>query len=140
MTDMSSCGAPKGDGEPCGVAFGLCSCHGKCFTHAPCREEERAAARQRGGFAAARANGTLRPGEVPPPPETMQDVVLWYAWAIHGVVTGDLDVSRGNTLKGLLKGLRNALEAMESREKLEEIRREIVEAAGEDVPDLEALP
>lgn len=140
MTDVKTCGTTKDSGEPCGVSFGLCSCHGRCFSHAPCREDEREKARQRGGFATARKNGHLRPGEVPPEPRTMQDVVLWYAWSIRAVVVGDLDATKGNTLKGLLKGLRNALEAMESREKLEEIRREIVEAAGVDVPELEALP
>lgn len=137
VTDSERCGAPKNDGQPCGVTFGLCECHGRCFTHAPCREAERDAARRRGADRTNRPDGSLPPGEVPPPPENLRDAVVWAAWASHAVATGDLDTARANSTARLLKEFRNALERGEARAGFEETRRKLEELHG-DGPDLEA--
>lgn len=72
------CGVEKDDGERCAVTFGLCECHGQCFSHAPCRTEERQDARERGGRAAAlkaRGSGVLM--DELPPLETHEAAEAW---------------------------------------------------------------
>lgn len=138
--DDQTCGARKDDGGNCGTYFGLCSECGRCFAHCEHREDRMARARSRGGYAATKGSGTLPPGEVPPPPETLEDAVLWAAWASHAVATGELGTTRANAAARLLKEFRQALERHESAEKLEEIRRRVEELGDDgDAPDLEAL-
>lgn len=140
MSDPQTCGAPTESGGTCGVTFGLCDepgC-GRCWTHDPHRSEEREAANSRGGYRAARGPGTIAPGDVPPAPRTLQDAVVWAAWAARAAATGELDTGRANAAARLLKEFRQALERTEAKAELEELRRKL-EELGADGPDLGAV-
>lgn len=145
MTTTPTCGHPKvGDGEPCRTAMGLCDECGHCIVHCPHRADQLKRAQQRGGHATARKRGesdtVAHPDETPPPPETLADSLVWSAWAAHAVATGTLNTARGNAVAKLLAEFRKTVEKTESRERLEEIARQIEEATGGKRPELEALP
>lgn len=137
MTEV--CGAEKDGGGTCSTTFGLCDCHGECFAHSPCREEERQKARSRGGHATAAGEGSVPPGDVPPAPQTLGDAVRWAAWASRAVVAGDVDTARANAAARLLKEFRQALERSESREALEKVEELRAKIESGDA-DLEVLP
>lgn len=71
--------------------------------------------------------------------KTLEDSLHWIAWAAYAVATGTLDTARANTIAKLMGEFRKHIEKSESREALEEIRRQVAELTG-DVPELEALP
>lgn len=134
-----TCGHEREDGTGCGTSFGLCPECGRCFNHCAHRADERRAASEKGAYVAAKGPGALFPGEVPPAPESLEDAVVWAAWAARAAATGDLDTARANAAARLLKEFRQALERSEAREELEELRRKLEDLHG-DSPDLEALP
>lgn len=142
MSDGSreQCGHGREDATPCQSPIGLCDRCGKCWTHCQhVSDEERTAARSRGGYAAAREDGTLPPGEVPPAPQTLTDAVRWSAWAARAAVIGELNTARANSAAKLLKEFRQALERTEAKAELEELREALEELRGEE-PELEAVP
>ncbi len=96
------CGAPKGDGEPCGSAVGLCADCGHCFAHCEHRKEAVQAARSKGGkvvarrkeeaHAAVKAKQYRTPdlGEIPAPPETAVDAMRYLSWILDATARGEL--------------------------------------------------
>lgn len=146
MSGQRLCGHPrKGDGEPC-EAFVVCADHGRCYTHDPCREEERQHSRRKGGVVAAQKardnqdDPAVLIGEAPPPPESLEDAAAWAAWATHMVATGKLGNTRARTIGKLLEVFRKATERGEARKELQELKDEIEKAVREGAPHLEALP
>lgn len=129
------CGYEIEDGKTCTTDFGLCDCHGQCYTHSPCREDDRQEARSRGGVATARKNRDVVPlEEAPAAPQTLEDAISWASWAATQVATGQLDTSRANSVARLLSEFRKLLEKSEAREALElvkEMRREMQVEDGE---------
>lgn len=126
------CGAETKAGDPC-QAWSVCDEHGKCYSHDPCREQERAKARSRGGHATAKRRSEdddpcVGIGEAPPPPEDLEDVTAWSAWATVMVATGRLGNSRARTIATLLDLFRKAKERGESKAKLEETIQRLEDA------------
>lgn len=123
------CGYEKDDGETCRVDFALCKCHGQCFHHAPCRQEERREARKRGGRNAHAKDGarTVPSDEAPPPPETLEDAVVWASWATYAVATGRIDARTGHEIGYLLRALQDGLKAVDVSERVEELREQVAE-------------
>lgn len=137
------CKETKDDGTPCGAPPEFVDPEtGLCWTHSEGgREKAREAARKGGEATARKLRGAdLDPEEVPEAPETLADAVVWAAWAARAAATGKLSTSRANAAAKLLREFRQALERHEAAEQLEEIRRQIEEAAGggEDV-DLDVV-
>lgn len=141
---VEACEHPKvSDGQPCQNTMGLCPKCGHCIAHCEHRADELKEAQRRGGRTTARKRGDSErvalPDEAPAPPETLEDSLHWIAWAAYAVATGTLDTARANTIAKLMSEFRKHIEKSESREALEEIRRQVAELTG-DVPELEALP
>lgn len=135
-----TCGAPKKDtGEPCPSSIGLCEECARCLAHCEHRQDTLKRGQRLGGHVSAKGAGTVPGGEVPPAPQTLQDAVVWAAWAARAAATGELDTARANSAARLLKEFRQALERSEAQAELEELREKIEELNG-DEPELEALP
>lgn len=138
------CGADTKAGDPC-ESFVVCNDHGRCYTHDPCRAEERKASRSRGGHAAAQkdddADRSAALGETPPPPENLEDAAAWSAWAAHLCATGRLGNTRARSIAKLLDTFRKCVERGEARRQLEDTIERLEEAVERaEGPGLEAVP
>lgn len=125
-----TCGAEKKNGESCETDFGLCGCHGMCWAHAPCRENDRKWAQQKGGHATAQTRRRKKRRlaaleEIPEPPETMEDAAQWASWAIAAVTVGRIDARTCREISTAVTAFRKALEKAESRKELEELKDEL---------------
>lgn len=133
-----TCRGTTADGDPCGSP--VVDEDGWCPAHGPDGDERMREIARKGGEATARKHrGGVDPEDVPEAPETIEDAVVWAAWAARAAATGELSTSRANAAAKLLREFRQALERREAAEQLEEIRRQIEEAAGGGDVDLDVV-
>lgn len=80
MSDQETCGHPTGDGGPCGASFGLCDRCERCWNHCEhVTDEERQAARSKGGKATADRRRTFDGIDAPWELESVEDAKRWLA-------------------------------------------------------------
>jgi hypothetical protein len=123
VSELERCKFIKSNGERCRSTVGLSQTNQLCFAHDPARAVARRISQQQGAIAAnAKRTGhvTVRHGQAPPAPETMEDCARWAAWAAVQVAEGALDPRTASVLSNLLNSFRSALERHESRALLEE--------------------
>lgn len=125
MSDHEKCGAEKDSGERCQSDIGLCDCHGQCFFHAPCREEERAEAVSRGGQATAAKTRKAVPLDLPL--ETLEDAKAWLHRAALLVVNGEIKAQQCFAICRAISTWLDADAAQVEREDLAELREQIEE-------------
>lgn len=111
------CGFEKEDGDTCRTEFGLCSCHGECFSHAPCRKEAREAARQKGGHNAARA-GPLQADDLPPL-HSAEAAEVWCDVVGRAAATKRINADAANAALRAVREWRQARETGEMSDRLE---------------------
>jgi hypothetical protein len=102
VSDKPKCHANKADGSRCGALALPGQEH--CFFHAPSREQERAAARSRGGQASRRKAAVLPLDTAELALATVDDVVKLLAQTINQTRTGRLDTRTANAV-GYLCGI-----------------------------------
>lgn len=124
MSDHQKCGAEKDSGERCQSDIGLCDCHGQCFFHAPCREEDRAEAVSKGGQATAAKARKAVPLDLPL--DTLEDAKRWLHRAAVLVVNGDI---RPQQCFAICRAISTWLDADERQVEVEEVAelREMIE-------------
>lgn len=122
------CGHEKDDGSTCEVDFGLCDCHGLCFPHSPCREEDRQQARSRGGHSTARKRGKktggVLPVDVPPAPTSVGEAARTLGWLSEAVLRGDVDRHTARDVGYLLRAFVDASET-DVEERLEKVEERL---------------
>lgn len=98
------CGFEKEDGEMCAAGFGLCEEHGYCWSHDPCREDQRQKARKRGGEATAKryAASGLKEEDLPPL-DSPQAAERWCEIVARAVATRRLSHNEGKTIARLIR-------------------------------------
>jgi hypothetical protein len=106
--DKAKCQANKADGSPCGAPALPGDSH--CFFHSPGREQERAAARSRGGQASRRKAVVLPSDTADVPLATVADVVKLLGQTVNETRKGQLDVKVANALGYLLSVALRALQ------------------------------
>lgn len=104
------CAHVRDDGSRCGTTFGLCDCHGKCFSHAPCRADELREAQRRGGISAHRADGSLDADDLPPL-RGPRDAEAWLAALATARVEGRITTSLSAEVRKVLKAWLDAHDA-----------------------------
>lgn len=136
------CGTETKAGSPC-ESWVVCNEHGRCYTHDPCRAEERKRSRSRGGHAAAQkdddADRSAALGETPPPPENLEDAAAWCAWTVHLCATGRLGNTRARSIAKLLDTFRRCVERGDAKADLEEFKERLLEAARGAEPRMEVV-
>lgn len=136
--DPARCGHVKDDGDRCGVRIALNPRNGLCVWHDPERRGRASEMRAKGGrnTGRARRQSPARPvrvvdvTETPgPPPETLEDALLWASWAVHAVATGKMDAKTGHEvgflLRAFLDGRRHLDKVDERIRKLQETLRKL---------------
>jgi hypothetical protein len=106
--DKAKCKGHKKDGNACGAPAMPGQEH--CFFHAPGREQERAAARSRGGQASRRKAAVLPADAEDVPLTTVVDVVKLLGQTVNETRKGQLDVKVANALGYLLSVALRALQ------------------------------
>lgn len=139
MSSDEVCGFEKEDGDTCGVSFGLCDCHGECFSHSPCREEDRREARSRGGVATARGAG-IRTDELPPL-TSASAAEHWCDVVGRAAVTDRLSAEAANAALRAVKEWRQARETGEVTDRLEALQDALAQwrKTGDPEPVLELV-
>lgn len=123
--DQRRCAHVGEDGDQCRVTGGLVDPDtGFCFSHDPSREEERRAARERGGMRTAlraKKSKALDPDELGPL-ETPRDAVRWCRIVGAATATGRLSASAANAALRAISEWRAAHEQAELLEELEDLK------------------
>lgn len=138
------CGHPTKGGDPCPTPIALCSSCGRCRSH--CRYDEACdydaedvrASRAKGAkrkAEKARDDGmrTVMPDDAPPPPESLDDAVLWASWAIAAVATGRIDGRTAHEVGYLLRAYMKGLDKAELGERVEELESKLAELRRQDM-------
>lgn len=123
------CQAIKPSGDRCKVEWNL-SEDGLCYFHDPLRAVERAGAQKKGQrrSASSRRSGrpvTVSPEEAPPPPETVEDAVIWASWAVHAVATGRIDAKTSHEIAYGLNALQRALEKTRLNDEIQDLKQQV---------------
>ena len=113
-----ACTFVKPDGSRCRVTFALSPDTQLCAVHDLARAEQLRAARHRGGATRAARQGaakfrSFRADELPPPPETLEDIKAWAGRFTHGVGCGRVDSRTAEVVFDGLKTLRQTLDKLE---------------------------
>lgn len=138
------CGAEKKDGEgTCSIDFGLCDCHGLCFAHSPCRQEELHEARSKGAAvtAAKREEGAgLAPSELPPL-DSHEAAEVWTDSIGRAAATGRLSASAAQAALRAVREWRESRDAGQVSERLEALTDALAEwrRTGDPEPVLELV-
>lgn len=140
-SERPRCKGSRADGEPCGAPPEFVDPEtGLCPSHQEGASERLREAGRRGAEATKRrySGGGLVPEDLPP--LTSHEAAEAWTDAIgRAAATGNLSGAAANAAMRAVETFLSARERSESREKLEQIRREIAEAAGEGDADLEVL-
>jgi hypothetical protein len=123
---MPRCGFIKANGEQCKVTFGLSQTTGYCFYHDPSREEEREAARSRGGKSAAKARRPWATDDQVPGrgPRTAQEGLEWASWCVEAT-------ARGWISEGVSQRISTAINTVLRAASQASMEREIAELKGQ---------
>jgi hypothetical protein len=130
MTRLT-CVATTPDGERCQISSGLCPGCSKCLWHDPCRTDQAAEARVRGGKATSKVR-VVGPDAVPPL-NTLDDAVAASAWLFRMGVCGELDpatVREGNRSVTTFKDAINKRDLLARIRQLERQLRALEKARG----------
>jgi hypothetical protein len=109
-----------------------------CIWHSPARREEAREARQRGNDHESRRRTpaevrTIPAEELPgegQPPETLEEVAVWFGWLTVQLATGRLDYRVGREIGHALTGYRTALEKKDLFAKVSELQAKLEAATG----------
>jgi hypothetical protein len=90
------------------------------------------AAGGRAAAAAKRAAATNRRAKIPQgmplrPPKTLQDAVVWSAWAMHAVAIGEIDARTGHEIGYLCNAFKGALEKADLLREIGELRAQLAQ-------------
>lgn len=118
------------NGERCGVQGGSVQATDAgllCLWHDPNRKEEADRARKKGGKRNRIRVRTVDPGETPPAPKTLEDVVRWASWATYAVATGEIDSRTAHEIGYLCNALERSLEKVNTAREVAEIQKQLTE-------------
>ena len=120
MNEPRQCAHVKGDGERCGVTFGL-SDAGLCYNHDPERAEARQEAKSRGGKATAKKQrkGTGLDMDELPPLVSHEAAETWTDVIGRAAATGRLSSSAANAALRAVKEWRESHDAGAVSERLD---------------------
>lgn len=118
------CKGTTAAGKPCRSPLvdpetGYCAAHGP---GASARMAERGAKGARATAKKLKGKGVVKPGEAPPPPETVEDAKHYASWAMDAVATGRLDYRVGNVIQGLCREFRSATKEAALEAEVAELR------------------
>lgn len=123
MSDDQVCGHEKDSGDLCEVSFGLCDCHGQCWSHSPCREGERQEARSKGGHSTARKRkqeDAVLPADSPAAPTSVEEAARMLSWLSGAVLRGEVDRHTARDACYVLRAFVDAAE-VDVEERLEDV-------------------
>jgi len=95
----------------------------RCIHHDPKRAEQATAMRRKGGIkATSRARTT---SDVPPAPETIDDVVTWSAWVAMSVATGKIDSKVAREVTNAIRQFQSGIEKRDLAREMQELRLQV---------------
>lgn len=132
MSEKATCGAATADGSPCGISGPLysddkCGWHSDTLEAEVWREQMREQARQQ-GLRNKKPAEAFDPGEVPPPPRTLDDLREWAGWVTWATATGQLDKDVASKITAALGELRRIIKEGEHADRIKAIEDKIRKA------------
>ncbi len=116
------CGELTADGSACksnGPFYndGFCGWHSSTPEAAEWRDKMRVIA-QTQGLKSRKPRDSFKPDEVPPPPQTLDDLKQWSSWAVFAVATGQLNKDPASKVVTAIAEMRRVIGAADHEKRI----------------------